>query len=90
MTYMYHRNERLLQGQQRPLWLLVVCSLLMLDRMGCRPVQVHGFSDEAWQPYRGPQPAEALPEIFVKQALPTTSASNNDMQDELLWVPPED
>jgi 2,4'-dihydroxyacetophenone dioxygenase len=37
----------------------------------------------ALQPYRGEQPAEALQDIFIPQALP-------DMHDELLWVPQTD
>jgi 2,4'-dihydroxyacetophenone dioxygenase len=84
MTCTYHRNERLLQVQQRSRWFLVVCSLLMLDMKG--PPSVHGFSDEAYLPYRGPQHAEALADIFVAQALPAAS----NVQDELLWVPQTD
>lgn len=37
--------------------------------------------DERWQPYRKPQPAEAVPELVVAAAVP---------QDERLWVPIEE
>ena len=40
--------------------------------------------DEAFQPYRGEQPAEALPEIFIPQVLPS------GVNEELLWVPQTD
>lgn len=38
-------------------------------------------NDKAYQPYRGEQPAEALPEIFVPNVVP---------DDERLWVPQTD
>jgi hypothetical protein len=40
--------------------------------------------DNAFQPYQGIQPKEALSEIFIPQVLP------NDVDDELLWVPQTD
>ncbi|CAB9505281.1 Cupin 2, conserved barrel [Seminavis robusta] len=40
--------------------------------------------DEAFEPYRGPQPVEALPDIFVPQVLP------EEVDEELLWVPQTD
>lgn len=41
----------------------------------------------AYQPYRGAQPADALSEIFVRQAVPDEEEDDND---ELLWVPQTD
>jgi hypothetical protein len=40
--------------------------------------------DNAFQPYQGVQPKEALSEIFIPQVLPT------DIDDEMLWVPQTD
>lgn len=40
--------------------------------------------DEAFQPYRGAQPVEALPDIFVQNVMPS------DVDEELLWVPQTD
>ena len=37
--------------------------------------------DDAYTPYQGDQPKEALAEIFIPQVLP------NDIEEELLWVP---
>ena len=37
--------------------------------------------DDAYTPYQGDQPKEALSEIFIPQVLP------NDIEEELLWVP---
>lgn len=58
---------------------------------------------DAYEPYRGSQPPEALPEIFIRQALPgegttattTTStstpiSSDDLLSDERLWVPQTD
>lgn len=39
--------------------------------------------DEAFLPYAGKQPAEALPEIFVAKALPDV----DNINEEMLWVP---
>lgn len=40
--------------------------------------------DEALQPYRGEQPKEALPDIFVPNVMP------DGIDEELLWVPQTD
>ena len=40
--------------------------------------------NEAFQPYRGPQAVEALPDIFVQNVLPS------GVDEELLWVPQTD
>lgn len=40
--------------------------------------------DEAYQPYTGEQPVEALSEIFQAQVMP------NGIDEELLWVPQTD
>jgi hypothetical protein len=58
---------------------------------------------DAYEPYRGSQPAEALPEIFIRQALPgegttattttstsTPTSSDDLLSDERLWVPQTD
>jgi hypothetical protein len=39
--------------------------------------------NDSYQPYRGEQPSDALPEIFIPQVLP-------GVDDELLWVPQTD
>ena len=43
-----------------------------------------GIDDDAYQPYRGEQPSEALPEIFIPRAMP------QNVDEELLWVPQTD
>ena len=51
-----------------------------------------GTTADAYEPYRGLQPPEALPEIFIPhvyQAHPAEDAPTAD-QDELLWVPQTD
>ena len=46
---------------------------------------------DAYEPYRGSQPSDALSEIFVRQALPQGGMiDNDDEDDELLWVPQND
>lgn len=40
--------------------------------------------NDAYQPYRGEQPSDALPEIFVPQVLP------EGVDEEMLWVPQTD
>lgn len=47
-------------------------------------VTTENKDSEAFQPYRGAQPSEGLPEIFVQQVLP------KDVDEELLWVPQTD
>ncbi len=39
--------------------------------------------NDSYQPYRGEQPSDGLPEIFIPQVLP-------GVDDELLWVPQTD
>lgn len=39
---------------------------------------------DAYEPYRGAQPPDALSEIFIRNAIP------DDVPDELLWVPQTD
>jgi 2,4'-dihydroxyacetophenone dioxygenase len=41
--------------------------------------------NDAFKPYQGAQPKEALSEIFIPQVLP-----KDDVDDELLWVPQTD
>ena len=58
-------------------------------------------ASDAYEPYRGSQPPEALPEIFIRQILPgagtTTTATSTPLtptdemlSDERLWVPQTD
>ena len=47
---------------------------------------VNSNVDEAFLPYAGKQPAEALSEIFVSKALPDVG----DINEEMLWVPQTD
>mmetsp|Transcript_17099 Transcript_17099/g.22193 ORF Transcript_17099/g.22193 Transcript_17099/m.22193 type:complete len:241 (+) Transcript_17099:82-804(+) len=49
-----------------------------------KPLPSSKNGEEAFQPYRGEQPAEALPEIFIPQVLPS------GVNEELLWVPQTD
>lgn len=46
------------------------------------PKEVNG--DDAYQPYRGKQPSDALSEIFIPRAMPL------HVDEELLWVPQTD
>jgi len=48
--------------------------------------------DEKYQPYRGAQPPEALPEIFVPHVMMPDSITSDvvDFDDNLLWVPQTD
>ena len=47
--------------------------------------------DEAFQPYRGAQPAEALSDIFIPSVMPSSSKIDGTAIDEkLLWVPQTD
>ena len=65
-----------------PLIALAFCPVLAWSASRAAPprmVETATF-DEARTPFRGQQPAEALPEIFVQSALP-------DDGDERLWVP---
>lgn len=47
-------------------------------------------TDDAYKPYQGEQPKEALSEIFVPQVFGHTLADGDDLDDERLWVPQTD
>lgn len=48
-------------------------------------------SDDAFQPYKGKQPEEALSEIFIQSVFPKENQdSNTDIDESLLWVPQTD
>jgi 2,4'-dihydroxyacetophenone dioxygenase len=53
-------------------------------RFGSRMAADSVETNEAYTPYQGEQPKEALSEIFIPQVLP------DDVDDELLWVPQTD
>jgi quercetin dioxygenase-like cupin family protein len=46
--------------------------------------------DDAYTPYQGEQPKEALSEIFVPQVFGHTLESGEQLDDERLWVPQTD
>lgn len=46
--------------------------------------------DDAYTPYQGEQPPEALGEIFVPQVFGHTLPDGTDLEDERLWVPQTD
>lgn len=46
--------------------------------------------DDAYTPYQGEQPKEALSEIFVPQIFGHTLESGEQLDDERLWVPQTD
>lgn len=46
--------------------------------------------DDAFKPYQGEQPKEALSEIFVPQVFGHTLQDGSDLDDERLWVPQTD
>jgi 2,4'-dihydroxyacetophenone dioxygenase len=51
------------------------------------------INNNAYEPYAGEQPKEALAEIFVRQVLPSTASSPASalfVDDERLWVPQTD
>jgi 2,4'-dihydroxyacetophenone dioxygenase len=81
-------------------WLLVSTAFLLAQRVTGFSTQSVGSDkvyqrlgslssadaevDEAYKPYQGEQPKEALPEIFIQRVLP------EDVDEELLWVPQTD
>ena len=75
--------------QQRINWSLqslvfmLISTLAVSFPVGERIGQMKSPSD-MYEPYRGSQPAEALSEIFIQQALP------DDISNEQLWVPQTD
>ena len=54
------------------------------------PNKIKSEDDEAFQPYRGEQPKEALPDIFVPNVMPSSDSSIDGIDEELLWVPQTD